>query len=172
MLRRILANSRYLIIIAVLATFLAAVALLVYGGLTVFRVIYEMFASSQFTTTEAKHFSVEFIEIIDLFLLGTVLYIVSLGLYELFIDEKLVTPHWLVITDLDDLKGKLLGVIIVLLAVTFLGNGVTWDGSQSILWLGLATGLVLLALGYLLGRSIKSHQTEKPSRSDSEKGQE
>ena len=90
MLRRILASSRYLIIIAVLATFLAAVALLVYGGLTVLRVIYEMFASSQFTTTEAKHFSVEFIEIIDLFLLGTVLYIVSLGLYELFIDERIV----------------------------------------------------------------------------------
>ncbi len=171
MLRRILAGSRYLIIIAVLATFLAAVALLVYGGLTVLHVIYEMFAS-KFTTTEAKHFSVEFIEIIDLLLLGTVLYIVSLGLYELFIDERIVTPHWLVITDLDDLKGKLLGVIIVLLAVTFLGDVVTWDGSQSILWLGLATGLVLLALGYLLGRSIKSHQTEKLTGSDSEKGQE
>ena len=40
MLRRILANSRYLIIIAVLATFLAAVALLVYGGFTVLHVIY------------------------------------------------------------------------------------------------------------------------------------
>jgi uncharacterized membrane protein YqhA len=172
MLRRILAGSRYLIIIAVLAIFLAAVALLVYGGLTVFHVIYEMFASSQFTTTEAKHFSVEFIEIIDLFLLGTVLYIVSIGLYELFIDERLVTPDWLVITDLDDLKGKLIGVVIVLLAVTFLGNVVSWDGSENILWLGLATGVVLLALGYLLGRSIKSHQTERLTGDDSEKGQE
>ena len=76
------------------------------------------------------------------------------------------------ITDLDDLKGKLIGVIIVLLAVTFLGDVVTWDGSQSILWLGLATGLVLLALGYLLGRSIKPHQSEKQTRSNSEKGQE
>jgi uncharacterized membrane protein YqhA len=157
MLRRILASSRYLIIIAVLATFLAAVALLVYGGLTVLHVIYEMFASGQFTTTEAKHFSVEFIEIIDLLLLGTVLYIVSLGLYELFIDERIVMPNWLVITNLDDLKGKLLGVITVLLAVTFLGDVVTWDGSQGILWLGLATGLVLLALGYLSARSIKPH---------------
>ncbi len=43
-------------------------------------------------------------------------------------------PHWLVITDLDDLKGKLLGVITVLLAVTFLGDVVTWDGSKGILW--------------------------------------
>nr|HET6902712.1 YqhA family protein [Ktedonobacteraceae bacterium] len=172
MLRRILASSRYLIIIAVLATFFAAIALLVYGGLTVFHVIYAMVVSSQFTTTEAKHISVEFIEIIDLFLLGTVLYIVSLGLYELFIDERIVMPHWLVITDLDALKGKLLGVIIVLLAVTFLGDVVTWDGSESILWLGLAIGLVLLALGYLLGRSIKPNQSEEPTRSTSEKEQE
>ncbi len=172
MLRRILAGSRYLIIIAVLGTFLAAIAVLVYGGLTVVHVIYEMFASSQFTTDEAKHFAVEFIEIIDLFLLGTVLYIVSLGLYELFIDEKLTMPPWLVISDLDDLKGKLIGVVIVLLAVTFLGNVVTWNGSESILWLGLAVGLVLFALSYLLGRSIKSDQTEKLTRSDSEKGQE
>lgn len=81
-------------------------------------------------------------------------------------------PHWLVITDLDDLKGKLLGVIIVLLAVTFLGDVVTWDGSESILWLGLAIGLVLLALGYLLGRSIKPNQSEEPTRSTSEKEQE
>ncbi len=172
MLRRILASSRYLIIIAVLATFLAAVALLIYGSLTVLHVIYAMVVSSQFTTTEAKHISVEFIEIIDLFLLSPVLYIVSLGLYELFIDERIVMPRWLVITDLDDLKGKLLGVITVLLAVTFLGDVVTWDGSESILWLGLATGLVLLALGYLLGRSIKPHQSEEPTRSTSEKEQE
>jgi len=172
MLRRLLAGSRYLIIIAVLATFLAAVALLVYGGLTVLHVIFAMFASSQFTTTEAKHFSVEFIEIIDLLLLGTVLYIVALGLYELFIDERIVMPHWLVITDLDDLKGKLLGVIIVLLAVTFLGDVVTWDGSESILWLGLATGLVLFALGYLLGRSSKPHSSDEPSGSTSENDKE
>ncbi len=172
MLRRILASSRYLIVIAVLATFLAALALLVYGSVTVIHVIFEMFASRQFTTTEAKHFSVEFIEIIDLLLLGTVLYIVSLGLYELFIDERIVMPHWLVIADLDDLKGKLLGVITVLLAVTFLGDIVTWDGSESILWPGLATGLVLLALGYLLGKTVKPHRSEEATTGNSEKSQE
>lgn len=163
MFRRILAGSRYLVIIAVIATFLSSIALLVYGGLTVVHVLYEMFVSGQFTTTGGKHFALEFIEIIDLFLLATVLYITALGLYELFVDDTLSMPSWLVITTLDDLKGKLLGVVIVLLAVTFLGDVVTWDGSNSILALGLAVGLVLLALGYLLGRNIMPHQSEQSS---------
>src|SRR5438552_17270108 len=106
MLRRILSGSRYFVIIAVLATFLASVSVLIYGGITVLSIIYDMFTHGQFNTTEAKHLAVEFIELIDLFLLGTVLYIIALGLYELFIDEKLSMPPWLVITSLDDLKGK------------------------------------------------------------------
>ncbi len=69
MLRRILAGSRYLIIIAVLGTFLAAIAVLVYGGLTVVHVIYEMFASSQFTTDEAKHFATILRESLSVWLL-------------------------------------------------------------------------------------------------------
>jgi uncharacterized membrane protein YqhA len=161
MLRRILSGSRYLVIIAVLATFLASVSTLIYGGITVLSIIYEMFASGHFTTDEAKHIALEFIEMIDLFLLGTVLYIIALGLYELFIDEKLSMPSWLVITSLDDLKGKLIGVVIVLLAVTFLGEVVSWDGGITILALGLSIGLVLAALGYILTRSSQAHSPEE-----------
>src|SRR5579884_3509257 len=109
MLRRILSGSRYFVIIAVLATFLASVSILIYGGITVLSIIYEMFAHGQFTTTEAKHLAVEFIELIDLFLLGTVLYIIALGLYELFIDENLPTPTWLTVANLYDLKSMLIG---------------------------------------------------------------
>ncbi len=162
MFRRVLASSRYVILIAVVATFLAAIAVIVYGAVTVFHLIFDMFVSSKFTADEAKHVGVVFIEMIDLFLLGTVLYIVALGLYDLFVDDTLSMPSWLVIHDLDDLKGKLLGVVIVLLAVTFLGDVVNWNGDNSILALGLAVGLVLLALGYLLGRSIKSRHSEQP----------
>jgi uncharacterized membrane protein YqhA len=172
MLRRILSASRYFVIIAVLATFLASVSVLIYGGITVLSIIYEMFAHGQFTTTEAKHLAVEFIELIDLFLLGTVLYIIALGLYELFIDDKLSMPPWLVITSLDDLKGKLIGVVIVLLAVTFLGEVVSWDNSPTILALGISTGLVLLALGYVLTRRSPAHSTEETTTNNHEEGKE
>lgn len=168
MLRRILAGSRYLIIIAVIGSFLASVALLIYGGLAVLGIVFEVLTHGLPTAVGTKHLAVECIEVIDLFLLGTVLYIVALGLYELFIDDSLPTPPWLVITDLEDLKGKLIGVIIVLLAVTFLEYVVTWDGSVTILALGLAVGLVLLALAYLISVGTKNRHAPKQDETNTE----
>lgn len=160
MLRRVLAGSRYLVLIAVIGSFLAALLILIYGGLTVISIGIDVVTHATFTTDGAKHLAVACIEVIDLLLLGTVLYIVALGLYELFIDASLPTPPWLVITTLDDLKAKLIGVIIVLLAVTFLANVVEWNGSTSIVALGVAIGLVLFALGYLLHQGRKAQYTD------------
>ncbi len=165
MIKRLLASSRYLVIIAVLGSFLASVALILYGGLTTISVLIEIFAHLTFTIAGSKHLAVECIEVIDLFLLATVLYIVALGLYELFIDENLPVLPWLVITSLDDLKAKLIGVITVSLAVTFLAYVVEWDGNTNILALGVSVGLVLFALSFLLSRTtnghpVKSHDDE------------
>jgi uncharacterized membrane protein YqhA len=113
MLGRIIMWSRYLIIIAILGSFIAAAVILVYGGLGVLQIVRDVFMHRVFTDAESKHLAVECVDLIDLFFLGIVLYIVALGLYELFIDERLPTPGWLVVPDLEDLKGKLLGVIIV-----------------------------------------------------------
>ena len=72
---------------------------------------------------------------------------------QLFIDDRLQLPHWMEIHDLDDLKTKVIGVIIVLLGVIFLGHAIEWDGQRDILPLGIAVSLVMLALTalYFLG---------------------
>ena len=106
-------------------------------------IVIRTFANLDFSTKGAKILSVDLITMIDLLLIGTVLYIFAVGLYELFIDQGLPMPRWLKITTLDDLKERLLGVVAVLLAVTFLGNAVTWNGTSEILALGVAVGLVL-----------------------------
>ncbi len=157
-----------MVIIAVIGSFLASIVVLIYGGLTVLGIVFNVFTHGLFTVEGAKHLAVECIEVIDLFLLGTVLYIVALGLYELFIDESLPTPDWLVIANLDDLKAKITGVIIVLLAVTFLAEVVTWNGSTNILALGIAVGLVLFALGYILNLGVKVYPARKPDQIDEE----
>jgi len=59
----------------------------------------------------AKLLAVAFTQLIDTFLLGTVLYIVAIGLYELFIDPQIKTPAWLEIRSIDDLKERLLGTV-------------------------------------------------------------
>ena len=90
--RRLLASSRYFIVVAVIGSFVASAAALLYGGVATFFIVINTFRSLEFTTTGAKVLSVDLVTMIDLFLIGTVLYIVAVGLYELFIDPGLPMP--------------------------------------------------------------------------------
>lgn len=166
MVRRALSGSRYLIVLAVIGTLLSSLTLLVYGALVVFDIVIDTIRLRSVSPEGAKDLSIEFIELVDLFLLGTVLYIISIGLYELFIDDTLPTPNWLHIDDLDDLKEKLIAVIVVLLGVTFLGSAVSWKGGRDILYYGLAIAAVLIPLGALQLFSLKSKskkEVEQPT---------
>jgi uncharacterized membrane protein YqhA len=145
-LRRLLVSSRYVVVAGVLGSLLSAAVALLYGAAAVVGVVVEVAAAHDVSLISSKHLAIELIQLTDLFLLGVVLYIVGMGLYELFIDPALPTPAWLSTHTLDDLKQRLLGVIIVLLSVTFLSDVVEWDGSTSVLALGAAVGLVLLPL--------------------------
>ena len=171
-LRNILAGSRYLIIISVVGTLVGSIIVLGYGAITVVVVLFHIFfVRNLFTTDDVKIVAVSSVELIDLFLLSTILYIVSLGLYKLFIDSKLPLPDWLEIADLNDLKERILGVILVLLAISFLGFVVEWQfGDYSILALGVAVGLVLFALGYLLSAgALNPKSVETNKRNDENK---
>ena len=107
MFNRALGASRFLIIVAVAGSLLAATTLIIYGGLEAVQLVANTIAEAELSRKSAKAIAVEFIEIVDLFLLGTVFYIVALGLYELFIDQDVRLPEWLTIKTLDDLKDKL-----------------------------------------------------------------
>ncbi len=155
LLPRLLGSTRLFIAIAVVGLLVAAVVTLVYGFLLVFRTIWHTFTEYGIDTDGAKVLSVEFVELTDLFLVGTVLYIVALGLYELFVDPGIPVPDWLHVDNLDDLKSKLVGVIIVLLGVNFLVAVVDWDGSQDIVYFGGAIGFVIITL------SLSSYLTSK-----------
>jgi uncharacterized membrane protein YqhA len=151
-IRNLLSSTRYLIIIAVAGTFIAALTLLVYGGISVVQQILATIQYGAVSSRGAKTLALGFIENADLFLVATALYIMSLGLYELFIDNSVSLPDWLVINNLDDLKSKLIGVIVVVMAVVFLGHVVKWHGETEILYLGGAIGIVVAGLTYFTGQ--------------------
>jgi uncharacterized membrane protein YqhA len=155
MIRALLNRVRYLVLVAVAGSLLAALALLVYGGLEVALVVVDTIATASVTAKGAKALALVLIEIVDLFLLGTVFLIIALGLYELFISDKLDLPHWLVIRTLDDLKHKLIGVVVVVTAVLFLGQVVTWDGERDILGFGVAIATVIAALTWFLATAAR-----------------
>lgn len=148
----LLGRARYLVMIAVIGALAASACLMVYGFLQGVQLVAGLIDYGAVSSKGAKAMALEFIEIIDLFLMGTVFYIVSVGLYSLFIDPSLPLPDWLKIRTLDDLKNKLVAVVIVVLAVVFLGKAVT--GDSDLMNAGVGIAAVIAALTWFI--SIKA----------------
>ncbi len=140
-MKKLLEKSRYLVLIAVFFSLAASVAAFLSGGVKTIEVIIALITSAG----KASHASIDLIALMDTFLIATALFIFSVGLYELFI-EDLALPSWLVVHDLHDLKQKLSSVIILVLAVTFLEHFVEWKDPLGTLYLGIAVAVVSAAL--------------------------
>lgn len=142
---KLLGNSRYVVFIAVIGLLLSSIAVYIYGGIMTANIIIEAFQRG-FSTEDARAFSSELIELIDLFLLGTVLFMTSVGLYELFVDPKIPIPEWLSVANLDELKFNLVAVITVMLIVFFLGAAATeFENGLNLLYYAGGIALVILA---------------------------
>lgn len=142
-MRSIFSLSRYLVLIAVVGLLLGAAAIFIFGGIATINIIIESFTHGEFNLDGIRQISVEMIELIDAFLLGTILLITSLGLYELFIDPALseMLPHWLSVRNIEQLKFNLVVVLVVMLIVLFLGHVAELES------LAEGQGVQILALG-------------------------
>jgi uncharacterized membrane protein YqhA len=166
-LRNVFAASRFIIGLAVLASFVGSAILLVIATITLFRIAWNEivnFNPDNLVGERNSHIdrlAVDLIEITDVILLGTVLYIVALGLYQLFIDQNLVLPRWLKVNNLTDLKRDLIGVVVVLLGVSFLGEVVKGEGRNDLLPLGAGIALVIAALGFILWLTPNKHDPDE-----------
>lgn len=146
-MRSLLRLSRYALVLAVLGLLVAAGAVIVFGAITTATMIGEAFTRAQFTADGARVLSIEMIEIVDLFLLGTILLVTAVGLYQLFIDPAIPLPGWLSAGNLEDLKANLVAVVVVMLAILFLGAVAGRRGEEAgILDLGVGVALVILAI--------------------------
>jgi uncharacterized membrane protein YqhA len=149
--------SRFIAIFAILGTAISAIAVYIYGAAFVVITVWDTITSGRPNEEGLKHLTIQLVESTDAFLLGTVLYIVAIGFFQLFIDSDLNIPGWMRITDLDQLKSKLIGVIVVLLGVTFLGKVSNWTAGTDIIYLGVAIGVVIASLAYFGFRAHEKH---------------
>jgi len=159
---KLLANSRFVVFIAVVGLLLASIAVFAYSGILTISVIVEAFQHG-FNAEEARAFSSELIEVIDLFLLGTVLFMTSVGLYELFVNPQIPIPAWLSVANLDQLKFNLVAVIIVMLMVLFLGGAaatIEFENGLQLLYYGGSIALVILAgsVAVLIFQRVHQHE--------------
>jgi uncharacterized membrane protein YqhA len=112
-------------------------------------------------TTDAylKDTIVDVLTAVDAILLGTVLLVIGYGLYELFIDTEIKVPAWLQVRDLDDLKSKLIGVVVAIVAVVFVGVFVDSNRADEVLSYGLGAGALVAGLAVF---AIATRKSEKP----------
>ena len=104
-----------------------------------------------------------FIEVVDLFLVATIMYVISIGLYQLFANRRLPVAAWLKVRSASDLEQKLIGVLITVLGVESLGKVATWNGETNLLPFGLTTSLLIAALGYF---AVHHHQSDDATNYD------
>jgi uncharacterized membrane protein YqhA len=158
-LRHVLGGSRLIVLVAVMGLFLSAATLLIFASALVVSTIWDTITDPHLDEDGLGHLTVLFVEITDAFLLGCVLIIVALGLYQLFVNDNLPLPAWLEVHTFDELKAKLLGVVVVLLGVTTVGVVVESKGSD-ILDLGISVALVIVAISIFL--AVTNHGDKKP----------
>jgi len=150
MLGRILALGRYTAVLAVIGSFIGSIILYLYGVYDLILIVQDISTYWRDPDALQKFLITDMIGRIDIFLLGTVLYIIAVGLYELFIKDDLPLPAWIQIHDLDDLKEKLITGVIVVLAVYFLSQALKPEAQEYLLDQGLAIGVIIAALTFYL----------------------
>jgi len=163
MFQRLLAACRFLLIIPVIGCVLLTLGVVLMGMGRIVTDGIKVVQSGDFSAKAAKTMSLSVIEIIDLFLIGTVAYITAVGLYKLFIDSKgIQLPMRLQINNLKDLEDKIIGVLVAALAVAFLGHAAGGDEPTALLRYGGGIALVVAALGYFVSQGGK--KTDSPDQ--------
>ncbi len=167
---KILWNSRFIVIAAVIASLCTSLAMFYMATVDAVIMISHLGEYALPTlTTEARNLLrsvtvTHVVEIIDGYLLATVLLIFALGLYELFInkidiaEDAKVAGNVLVIHSLDDLKNRLAKVILMILIVKFFEHAISMHYDNSLELLFLAGGIALVGLAlYLTHASEGEH---------------
>jgi len=103
----------------------------------------------------------------DLFLIGATLMIAAFGFYDLFIGRVgssgpgVRLPGWLRMYDLNDLKARVISMVILVAAVTFVDDVVESKGGLDALYTGVGVGVVIAALTAFLrfGRTNGSERS-------------
>lgn len=151
---------RYISFLAVFFCAIASVALFILGSLEIIGPVRDILVTSLFGGADASHLKTEdllkgFIGALDLYLIAVFFLIFSFGLYELIISKIDVArdacddvDHPLLqITSLDELKSKIIKVIIIILMVAFFKNVISMKMLEVLDALMLALAILALCIG-------------------------
>jgi len=153
-------NSRFVILTAVVGSLVAGFVIFYMATVDVYFLFQHALHYADASLTEearkALHDSTvsHIVEVVDGYLLATVMLIFSLGLYELFISDidqahgSKASSKILVINNLDDLKARLAKVILMIMIVTLFEEALHMklETPLDLVYLGASITLIALAL--------------------------
>lgn len=154
MLIKLVTSTRYLVIFPVIGLAITASVLFVFAGIGLVSFLIEAIVEGTGGHGVEVLPIIELVEFVHQFLIGTVLYITAIGLYQLFIQE-INFPSWLKIDSTEELETNLIGVTVVVLAVNFLG--VVFAREQGdLLNYGAGVALPIAALALFMGVRMRA----------------
>jgi len=151
-MRHVLGATRYSVVVPAIASILGALLLMAQGSIEIVVAIIQSVAEQR----ALKDTIVAVLTAVDAILLGTVLLVIGYGLYELFVDTDIKVPAWLQVRDLDDLKSKLIGVVVAIIAVVFVGVLVDSNRAADVLSYGAGAGALVVGLAVFAWATRKS----------------
>jgi len=150
-MKRILGMTRYAVVVPAIASIIGALLLMGQGSVEMVKVVIDALTDG----ASLKETIVDVLTAVDAILLGTVLLVIGYGLYELFIDADIEVPLWLRVRDLDDLKSKLIGVVVAIVAVVFVGVFVDSNRADEVISYGVGAGALVVGLAIFAYASRK-----------------
>jgi uncharacterized membrane protein YqhA len=159
-MRQIVGLTRYSVFVPALAAMVGALLLMAQGSIAVVQVVWYSIVDQ----LPLKDSIVDVLTAIDAILLGTVLLVIGYGLYELFVDTNIKVPAWLQVRDLDDLKSKLIGVVVAIIAVVFVGILVDSNRAADVVSYGVGAGALVLGLAAFAYATKKSPSGSGPKK--------
>jgi uncharacterized membrane protein YqhA len=158
MMKKLFGATRYAVLIPSLASILGALLLMAQGSIEMVIVVIDALSNE----STLKENIVSVLTAVDAILLGTVLLVIGYGLFELFIDDELPVPLWLRVYDLDDLKSKLIGVVVAIIAVVFVGIFVDAERSADVISYGVGAGALVVGLAIFAFATKKEPKSKTP----------
>lgn len=158
-MRKILGLTRYAVVIPSIASIFGALLLMAQGSIEIVLIVRD----AVLLETYLKDTIVDVLTAVDAILLGTVLLVIGYGLYELFVDTRLEVPTWLQVRSLDDLKSKLIGVVVAIIAVVFVGVLVDTNRAADVVSYGVGAGALVAGLALFALATRKEESPKKPA---------
>lgn len=163
-MRKLLGLTRYAVIVPSIASLIGALLLMAQGSISIVMIVFEAILNNSYL----KDTIVAILTAVDAILLGTVLLVIGYGLYELFVDPRLEVPVWLEVRDLDDLKSKLIGVVVAIIAVVFVGVFVDTNRAADVVAYGVGAGALVAGLA-LFALATRKNETKAKASFDKAK---